>query len=450
MAVDVPGTRERDVSPEIARMAALLESGDQDASPAAEAPDAVEAEQAGTGAADEHFRRLAIAAHELDILVDRVGELGIAQTRLASLSQHRDDPELRDVSEEVARLTGLLREQVLGMRMLPIRVSFPKYRRLVRDACATLGKEAELVMTGETTELDKAVIEQLNTPCIHLLRNAVDHGIEPPEVRQALGKPRRGAITLSARQEGNDVVIAIGDDGGGIDAGKLWQKAVKAGRIAPDAPFDPDAALDLIFLAGLSTADAVGAVSGRGVGMDAVREGIAGLRGRIEVASTPGAGTTFTIRLPVSLAIIDCLEVRLGDESYFLHLDYVEECLELPAGTLPRHGQGVMDLRGDPLPLLCLRHFFGLGEALPGQSHVVVVRRGDGRRSGIVVDAVVGRQQAVLKHLGKALGRIPGVLGATVTESGDMALVVDVPGLLRDALAESGQSGENGAPRPDA
>ncbi|KAF5028040.1 Chemotaxis protein CheA [anaerobic digester metagenome] len=166
--------------------------------------------------------------------------------------------------------------------------------------------------------------------------------------------------------------------------------------------------------------------------MDAVREGIAALRGRIDVDSTPGAGATFTIRLPVSLAIIDCLEVRLEDETYYLHLDYVEECLELPPGTTLRQGRGVMDLRGRPTPLVCLRHFFGLCGETPATSHVVTVRRGDGR-AGLVVDGVLGRKQAVLKHLGRALGKVPGVLGGTVTEAGDMALVVDVPELLREA-----------------
>ncbi|MGE4537066.1 MAG: chemotaxis protein CheA [Desulfovibrio sp.] len=439
MVEDPVAARGRDVAPEIARMAALLKREQ-----APQAPQPVEEPLPGEAKADEHIRKLAIDARELDILVDRVGELGIAQARLASLSAHRHDGELRDVAEEVERLASLLRDQVLGLRLLPIKISFPKYRRLVRDTCATLGKDAELVMDGENTELDKAVIEQLNTPCIHLLRNAVDHGIEPPDARQALGKPRRGTINLAARQDGNDVVIAISDDGAGIDAAKLWRKAVAAGRIDPDRPYDPQAALELIFLPGLSTAEHVGAVSGRGVGMDAVREGIAALRGRLEVASTPGAGTVFTIRLPVSLAIIDCLEVRLGAETYYLHLDYVEECLELPPSVTLRQGRGVMELRGEPMPLVCLRHFFGLPGPLPQASHVVTVRRDEGR-AGLVVDGVIGRKQAVLKHLGRGLGKVAGVLGATVTEGGDMALVVDVPGLLQAALNEGRTQNDNTA-----
>lgn len=434
MVEDAQAAKTRDVGPEKAHLRALLGQAPSPPPAAPAAPPATSSDEAPKAdtVADERIRKLSIPALELDILVDRVGELGIAQARLAALSLRRADAELRDVAEEVERLAALLRDQVLGLRMLPIKVSFPKYRRLVRDACAALGKDVELVMDGENTELDKAVIEQLNTPCIHLLRNAVDHGIEAPDVRQSLGKPRSGTIVLSARQEGNDVVITLRDDGAGIDGRKLWQKAVDAGRLDPARPYDPTAARELIFLPGLTTAEAVGAVSGRGVGMDAVREGIAALRGRIDVTSTPGEGTVFTIRLPVSLAIIDCLEVRLGQETYYLHLDYVEECLELPPSVTLRQGRGIMDFRGEATPLVCLRHFFGLAGETPACPHVVTVRREEGR-AGLVVDGVVGRKQAVLKHLGRALGKVPGVLGGTVTEAGDMALVVDVPELLRAA-----------------
>jgi len=443
---DARNDARRDISPHLARIGAMLAppdgpgpAGRAPAPPDEPAPDAPAEDDDGQPARskspvdDDRIRKLAIPARELDILVDRVGELGIAQARLGGLALRRQDAELRDVAEEVERLSALLRDQVLGLRMLPINVSFPKYRRLVRDACASLGKDAELVMAGENTELDKAVIEQLNTPCIHLLRNAVDHGIEAPDVRQHLGKPRRGTITLSARQEGSDVLIAVTDDGGGIDAGKLWQKALADGRIEAGTPFRQADALDLIFLPGLSTAETVGAVSGRGVGMDAVREGISALRGRIDVQSVPGQGSTFTLRLPVSLAIIDCLEVHCAGEAYYLHLDYVEECLELPPAIALKDGRGVMEHRNQAMPLLSLRRFFELDADEAATPHVVAVRRENGR-AGIVVDAVVGRKQAVLKHLGRALGKVDGVLGGTVTEAGDMALVLDVPGLLNCAL----------------
>lgn len=437
MAENARNDASRDIDERLARLAALVQETPPAAGQPAEADIETEAEAEtdkapGPAWADERIRKLAIPALELDVLVDRVGELGIAQARLSGLALRRADMELRGVAEEVERLSALLRDQVLGLRLLPIKVSFPKYRRLVRDACASLGKDAALVMEGENTKLDKAVIEQLNAPCIHLLRNAVDHGIEPAEVRLALDKPRQGTVTLSARQEGSDVVIAVRDDGGGIDGRKLWAKAVAAGRIDAGRPFDPAAALELIFLPGLSTAEAVSDVSGRGVGMDAVREAIAALRGRLDVQSAPGAGSTFTIRLPVSLAIIDCLEVRCAGEAYYLHLDYVEECLELPASASLAGTTGVMELRGIPMPLLSLRRFFDLDRVEAHTPHVVTVRR-DGGRAGLVVDAVIGRKQAVLKHLGRVLGRVEGVLGGTVTEAGDMALVLDVPGLLAAA-----------------
>lgn len=442
MAEDARNDASRDISERLARLAVMVQETPPAACPPAEADVETEPEgetetdkAPGPAWADERIRKLAIPALELDVLVDRVGELGIAQARLSGLALRRADLELRGVAEEVERLSALLRDQVLGLRLLPIKVSFPKYRRLVRDACANLSKDAVLVMEGENTKLDKAVIEQLNAPCIHLLRNAVDHGIEPAEVRAALGKPRQGTVTLSARQEGSDVVIAVRDDGGGIDSRKLWAKAVAAGRIDAGRPFDPAAALELIFLPGLSTAEALSDVSGRGVGMDAVREAIAALRGRLDVQSVPGAGSTFTIRLPVSLAIIDCLEVRCAGEAYYLHLDYVEECLELPASAALAGTTGVMEMRGTPMPLLSLRRFFDLDRGEARTPHVVTVRR-DGGRAGLVVDAVIGRKQAVLKHLGRALGRVEGVLGGTVTEAGDMALVLDVPGLLAAAKRE--------------
>ncbi len=442
MAENARDDASRDIAERLARLAALVQGTPPDAKQPAEAdvetePEAeAETDKApGPAWADDRIRKLAIPALELDVLVDRVGELGIAQARLSGLTRRRVDLELRDVAEEVERLSALLRDQVLGLRLLPIKVSFPKYRRLVRDACASLGKDAALVLEGENTKLDKAVIEQLNAPCIHLLRNAVDHGVEPAEVRTALGKPRQGTVTLSARQEGSDVVIAVRDDGGGIDGRKLWAKAVAAGRLEAGRPFDPAAALDLIFLPGLSTAEAISDVSGRGVGMDAVREAIAALRGRLDVHSVPGEGSTFTIRLPVSLAIIDCLEVRCAGEAYYLHLDYVEECLELPATASLTGTTGVMELRGAPMPLLSLRRFFDLEWTEAKMPHVVTVRR-DGGRAGLVVDAVIGRKQAVLKHLGRTLGRVEGVLGGTVTEAGDMALVLDVPGLLAAAKRE--------------
>lgn len=399
--------------------------------------------QAVPGAAVPYAARISsitLPSEELDALLDLVGELGIAQARLSGLAKRRRDRDMDAVSEEIERLSSMLRDKALGMRMLPLQVGFAKYRRLIRDVCAKLGKKAEFKMRGENTELDKTVIERLNAPFIHLLRNAVDHGLEPPGVRRSLGKPETGRIEVEARQEGGEVVLVVRDDGPGIDGDKLFRKAVALGRIAQDAAMTEAEKLELIFMPGLSTAEVVGEVSGRGVGMDAVREGIQGLRGRIEAASAPGKGTAFTIRLPASLAIIDCLRVRVGRELYFFHLDYVEECLEADfsgqgAGCV-RRGAGVIEFREKPLPLLYLRDFFRLEGESPLQAHVVVIRTAEGR-FGVAADEVLGRGQAVIKGLGPALGNVPGILGGTVTEDGDMALVLDIPTLARVALAEN-------------
>jgi len=387
--------------------------------------------------ASERIESITIPAVELDVLVDRVGELGIVQARLATLASRLGDREFVAVAEETGRLCALLRDQALGLRMLPLKVSFLKYRRLVRDACAVLGKQAELVLSGENTELDKTLIERLNTPVLHLLRNAVDHGIGSPQERRAAGKPAKGRISLSARQEGNEVLIEVADDGRGIDADALYAKALERGFVDPARTMTRQERLELIFVPGLSTAKGVGELSGRGVGMDAAREGIESLRGVIEVRSQPGQGATFFLRLPVSLAIIDCLEVTAAGQAYFFHLDYVEQCLGIAAGQAADPGRGVLDLGGKPTPLVCLAEFFGLCDPVQARrraAHAVVVRVG-GERLCIMVDEVLGQKQAVLKHLGPALGRVTGILGGTVTEDGCMALVLDVPGLAHAAQA---------------
>lgn len=390
-------------------------------------------------ALDDKITRVTIPAEQLDILVDRVGELAIAQSRLGRLARSERDSKFLPVAEEIEALCSLLRDQVLGLRLLPLQVSFAKYRRLVRDLCSDLGKKAEFIMTGENTELDKKLIEELNTPLIHLLRNAVDHGIEPPHMREYLGKPAQGNIELSACQLGGEVLIEIRDDGKGIEAQRLRQLAVNAGRLPPDKELSDKELLDLIFLPGLTTAEKVGEVSGRGVGMDAVKASIQSLRGKIEVQSAPGKGTTFRLQLPVSMAIIDCLRVAVAGSDYFMHLDYVEECLELPQSVAQRARAGrSLALRGEHLPLVCLRDFFRLDSPPPPALHVVVVRTNQGR-CGVVVDHVVGQHQAVLRQLGPAVGKVDGILGATVTEHGHMGLILDMPSLAQAALLEEQQ-----------
>jgi len=387
-------------------------------------------------AADEKITRVTIPAEQLDILVDRVGELAIAQTRLSRLARDENDSKFLPVAEEIEALSALLRDQVLGLRLLPLEVSYGKLRRLVRDLCAELGKKAEFHMSGQNTELDKKLIEELNTPLIHLLRNAVDHGMEPPHMREYLGKSPQGRIEVAASQLGGEVLVKVTDDGKGIEGERLRRLAVEKGLLDPDAELTEQQKLELIFLPGLTTAEKVSGVSGRGVGMDAVKASVQSLRGKIEVASTLGKGTTFSIQLPVSMAIIDCLRVAVADADYFMHLDHVEECLELPEELLQRpEPPRSLSLRREHLPLVCLRDFFEFEGPRPSSMHVVVVRSMRGLL-GIVVDEVLGQQQAVLRHLGPAVGKVPGILGATVTEYGAMGLILDMPTLARAAYEE--------------
>ena len=387
-------------------------------------------------ATEDKITRVTILAEKLDFLVDRIGELSIVQTRLSRLARMEHDSKFLPVAEAVEGLCSQLRDQVLELRMLPLQVSYAKYRRLVRDLCSELGKSAAFVMNGQNTELDKKLIEELNTPLIHLLRNAVDHGIEPPHLREYLGKPVQGRIEVSASQLGGEVLIEVKDDGKGIEGEKLFQLAVKKSLIPADAVLTEQEKLELIFMPGLTTAEKISGVSGRGVGMDAVKASIQLLRGRIGVVSEPGKGTCFRLQLPVSMAIIDCLRVSVGSSEFFMHLDYVEECIELHRDdnedTIPPRRYA---LRGEYLPLVCLRHFFQLDGERPQPAHIVVVRTSQGR-FGIVADAVLGQHQAVIRHLGPAVGKVEGILGATVTENGTMGLILDMTSLAYNALRE--------------
>ncbi len=425
---------------------AVLEACSKDCScpqdpPPAEAKDVPEKKQA-PGPDNDRITRLSIPAEQLDLLVDRIGQLAIAEARLHRMAREKSGQGFLPLAEEFEALCNLLRNQVLDMRMLPLQVSFAKYRRLVRDLGSQLGKEADFVMEGHKTELDKTLIEELNTPLIHLLRNCMDHGIEPPPVRRGMGKPVQGKIILRAQQIGGEVHIELRDDGAGIDTAKLKRRAQEKGLIDPEAQFTDAELMDLIFLPGLSTADSVDQVSGRGVGMDAVRESIQALRGKIDVSSELGKWTEFRIQLPITMAIIDCLRIDVAGSEFFLHLDYVEECLEMElnggeetASPVPGH----LSLRGKALPLIDLRDFFRYDGVRPPVSHVVVVRT-NGELFGIVADEVVGQHQAVLKQLGPALKDVDGILGATVTEMGHMGLILDIPGLTKAALSEAKQA----------
>jgi len=381
-----------------------------------------------------------VAASKLDFLVDLVGELVIVQAQLSQAAHLRSDPGLLGLVEELERLSDELRDTTLGIRMLPIGTTFSKFRRLVRDLSAELGKDVELVTLGGETELDKTVIERLGDPLVHCLRNSLDHGVEPPDVRAAAGKPRTGTVTLSAAHAGGEVLITIADDGAGIDPVRVMDLARKRGVIAPDADLPAREAIELIFAAGFSTAEKVTNVSGRGVGMDVVKRSIEALRGRIELDSAVGKGTTLTIRLPLTLAIIDGLQVLVGGESYVIPLNHVEECAEHATPSAAEGRQRIINLRGEIVPYIRLRELFASSGPAPAIEQVVVVDA-QGSRFGLVVDCVVGEHQTVIKSLGRIYKDVPGISGATIKGDGSMALILDVPGLVQLA-ADQPQRGQ--------
>ncbi len=375
-----------------------------------------------------------VDADKLDSLVDLVGELVTVQASLSQKAARESDPELLFIAEQVERLTADLRDNAMGIRMLPIGTTFSRFKRLVRDLSAELGKEAVLVTTGGETELDKTVIDRLGDPLVHIIRNSLDHGLEAPAERTALGKPSQGTIHLSAVHSGAHVLIRIADNGAGLDAGTIRAKAVARGLIAPDEALADGDLFQLIFAPGFSTAEAVTDVSGRGVGMDVVKRTIESLRGSIEIDSRPGEGTTVTLKLPLTLAIIDGLLVMIGQDHFVLPLSVVEECVELTDEDLARaHGRQTVTVRGELVPYIRLRDRFNAGGERPSIEQVVVGQF-DATRMGFVVDRVLGDYQTVIKSLGPFYRQVADVSGATILGDGSIALIVDVQNITDSAL----------------
>ena len=382
-----------------------------------------------------------VSAEKLDYLVDLVGELVIVQAQISQVVSSKADPSLTALSEELERLSDELRDSTLGIRMLPIGTTFSKFRRLVRDLSEELGKEIDLNTNGADTELDKTVIERLSDPLVHLLRNSIDHGIEDPETRAAKGKPRRGTITLSAEHSGGDVMILIEDDGKGMSREAIRGKAVEKGLISADQDLTDKEVFNLIFEPGFSTAQSVTNVSGRGVGMDVVKRAIDSLRGSIDISSTEGKGSVITIRLPLTLAIIDGLQVRVSDDYFVIPLSLVEECVELTRKDVEEaNGQQFVNLRGEIVPYIRIREWFEVeGESPPIEQ--IVITGLEGSRIGVVVDTVIGEHQTVIKSLGRVYRDVEGISGATIKGDGTLALILDIPKLFRTVLAEAKAAG---------
>jgi two-component system chemotaxis sensor kinase CheA len=371
-----------------------------------------------------------VDAERLDELMDRVGELVIAQARLTQIAAQSSDGNLKTIAEELERLSSGLRDTTMGIRMVPIGTLFSRFRRLVHDLSRDLDKDIEFITSGEDTELDKTMIERLADPLVHLIRNSVDHGLEPADKRLATGKSAKGTVRLSAVYAGAEVAISVTDDGAGLNAERIRAKAEEAGLLAPDAKIADAELWQMIFAPGFSTAKEVTSLSGRGVGMDVVKRTIDGLRGSIDVATAPGQGSTMTLRLPLTLAIIDGMLVRVGNGRYTIPLSAVEECVELPQGIEANaRGRNFLDIRGSLVPFLRLREVFGTRAPIEPHQKVVIVSSGEGR-VGLVVDQIIGNNQTVIKQLSKLHSSIKSFSGATILGDGTVALILDTAHLV--------------------
>ena len=408
--------------------------GDQNAAPSAAAPAPAGARSAAAPRenkpADGHSIR--IDADKLDHLIDLVGELITASASTELAARRAQNTELR---ESAATLNGLIqqvRDSALQLRMVKIGATFNRFRRVVHDVAQELGKRIELVVDGEDTELDKTVVEKIGDPLTHLVRNSMDHGIEPAEIRRARGKPEQGTLTLNAFHDSGAIVIEVSDDGGGLDRDRILAKAIERDLVSHDANLSDDEIYALIFEPGFSTAERVTNLSGRGVGMDVVKRNITALRGTIGILSRPGLGTTISVRLPLTLAIIDGFQVCVGDSIFILPLDAVEECVEFSSSG----EHDYTDLRGQVLPFIRLRERFDLDGPESTRPNIVVVKHA-GQRFGLLVDRLLGEAQTVIKPLSKMFGKVRGVSGSTILGSGDVALILDIA----DLLAMAGPAG---------
>jgi two-component system chemotaxis sensor kinase CheA len=402
-----------------------------------------------------------VNALKLESLVNLVGELVIGSANAELNARRLADSDLNEAMENLLRLIEEVRDTTLGLRMVPIGETFNRYKRVVREVSRDLGKEIDLRITGAETEMDKILTEKIGDPLIHLVRNAIDHGIESPEKRIAAGKPSMGVVNLDAFHDSGSIVIQIKDDGGGLSKEKILAKALEKGLIQEGHQLTDKEIYRLIFEAGFSTADAVSSLSGRGVGMDVVRRNIELLRGQVEIDSEPGHGSTISIRLPLTLAIIDGFQVRVGDSQYILPLDMVEECIELDESLKNNDdGTNYVNLRGEILPFLHLNDIFSSGEHKESEAkdselikkgvagstdrhrdNIVVVHAA-GKKAGFVVDELLGEHQTVIKPLGKVFQNLKGISGATILGSGEVAMIIDIPEIIQriEASAASGHS----------
>lgn len=377
-----------------------------------------------------------VPAERLDELMDQVGELVIAEARLSALANSSKDPSIMAAAEDIQRLSARMRDTTMSIRMVPISSIIGRFRRLVHDLSEGLGKTVDFVVTGADTELDKTVIERLGDPLVHIIRNAIDHGLETDEARAAAGKPDRDTIELSAEHLGAEVVISVKDNGRGLDRNKLRARAIDQGLLTPDATPSEAELFALILEPGFSTAAKVTELSGRGVGMDVVKRTVEGLRGRIVISSEPGHGTTFTLRLPLTLSIIEGLLVDVGGDHYIIPMAAVQEIVELPAcDTADDTASSFLQIRDSLVPFLRLRTLLDCAEERNTLQNVIVVSASS-MRVGLVVDRILGTNQTVVKQMSRLHAGVKSISGATILGDGSVALVLEVGNLVELARTD--------------
>ncbi|MFZ2405166.1 MAG: chemotaxis protein CheA [Methylobacter sp.] len=377
-----------------------------------------------------------VDAEKLDELINLVGELIIAGAGTNLIARRAGMADLMESTATLSRLVEEVRDSALALRMVQIGATFNRFQRVVRDVSKELGKDVDLIISGADTELDKTVVEKIGDPLTHLVRNSMDHGIEPAELRIARGKPAKGTLKLNAYHDAGSIVIEVSDDGGGLNKEKILNKAIERGLVSEGAILTDKEIYNLIFEAGFSTADAVSNLSGRGVGMDVVKRNIQALRGTVDLDSVEGQGSTIRIRLPLTLAIIDGFMVGVGDAAYVIPLDMVVECVELRAWAGDEGDGQYLNLRGEVLPYRRLRDHYDIEAERVQRENVVVVRYGE-HKAGLVVDKLMGEFQTVIKPLGRLFKGEKSIGGFTILGTGEVALIVDVPGLMQQVTSQA-------------
>jgi two-component system chemotaxis sensor kinase CheA len=386
-----------------------------------------------SGAAES--KSIRVDADKLDQLINLVGELIIAGASVNTIAHRSRVVELTEATSKLATLVEEVRDSALQLRMVRIGATFNRFQRVVHDVSRELGKDVALVIDGEDTELDKTVVEKIGDPLMHLVRNSMDHGIESAELRAAAGKPAQGQLKLNAYHDSGAIVISVEDDGGGLKREKILSKAIERGLVDAGHHLSDAEVFGLIFEPGFSTAEKVTNLSGRGVGMDVVKRNITALRGTVGVTSTEGVGTTVTVRLPLTLAIIDGFLVGVDKTVYAIPLDMIEECVAFSAEP----GHDYTNLRGEVLPFIRIRELFSV-PGKPAKGENIVVLKYAGQKAGLVVDTLLGEFQTVIKPLGQMFAQSKCISGSTILGSGEVALILDVPSLVRQAMTKNGQT----------